>query len=338
MRPRGERARQHAPTGGPRSDRAPRSAASPGSRIAARVSRRGVRDHRRERRGQVHAAAHHRRPAPADRRIDHVRRQGHDEGPAGAPGYWGNRHGAGGSAAVRIAHGRGEPAGRRDVRAEGTVDNRARVRAVRLDEGPPDPAHGAVVRRRAAIGRHRPGAGRQPARADARRAFPRPGAGGRAAHLRHAAADPGYRAHRVAGGAGRQPGAPGGVASAVPARGSYHPGRQAVGRHAGAGRGRVLRPRDLGGSGQPPRERARGAASPSPAGHGGAASPQGGPGGMGLSQGGSGGMGPPGRSSGGVWGGRPPEEVQSRGGLGGIVPPEETESLWPGSTPSSRES
>ena len=74
-------------------------------------------------------------------------------------------------------------------------------------------------------------------------------------------------------------------------------------------------------------------------GHGGAGSPQGGSGGMGLSQGGSGGMGPPGRSSGGVWGGRPPEEVQSRGGLGGIVPPEEAEEpLWPGSTTSSRES
>ena len=74
-------------------------------------------------------------------------------------------------------------------------------------------------------------------------------------------------------------------------------------------------------------------------GHGGAGSPQGGSGGMGLSQGGSGGMGPPGRSSGGVWGGPPPEEVQSRGGLGGIVPPEEAEEpLWPGSTTSSRES
>ncbi len=92
------------------------------------------------------------------------------------------------------------------------------------------------------------------------------------------------------------------------------------------------------GPGSPPVSGPGGAASPSPAGHGGAASPQGGPGGRGLSQGGSGGMGPPGRSSGGVWGGRPPEEVQSRGGLGGIVPPEETESLWPGSTPSSRES
>ena len=64
-----------------------------------------------------------------------------------------------------------------------------------------------------------------------------------------------------------------------------------------------------------------------PAAHGGAASPQGG----------SGGMGPP--RSGGVWGGRPPEEIQSRGGLGGIVPPEIAEEpLWPGSTTLSRES
>ena len=49
-------------------------------------------------------------------------------------------------------------------------------------------------------------------------------------------------------------------------------------------------------------------------------------------QGGSGGWVPP---KGGLGGGRPP---RSRGGLGGIVPPEETESLWSGSTTSSRES
>jgi branched-chain amino acid transport system ATP-binding protein len=65
-------------------------------------------------------------------------------------------------------------------------------------------------------------------------------------------------------------------------------------------------------------------------------SPVSGPGGAVSPQGGSGGMGPP--RSGGVWGGRPPEEIQSRGGLGGIVPPEEGGSLWPGSTTSSRES
>ena len=70
-----------------------------------------------------------------------------------------------------------------------------------------------------------------------------------------------------------------------------------------AGRGRVLRPGTSAGPG-----------SPSPAGHGGAASPS--PGGYGGT-------------------GRPPV---SRGGLGGIVPPEEVESLWPGSTTSSRES
>ena len=50
--------------------------------------------------------------------------------------------------------------------------------------------------------------------------------------------------------------------------------------------------------------------------------PVSGPGGAASPQGGSGGMGPP----------------RGRGGLGGIVPPEETESLWPGSTQSSRES
>ena len=82
----------------------------------------------------------------------------------------------------------------------------------------------------------------------------------------------------------------------------------------------------------PPVSGPAGAGSPSPAGHGGAASPQGGSGGMGPPQGGSGGMGPPQEGSGGM------DPPRSRGGLGGIVPPEETESLWPGSTPSSRES
>ena len=57
-----------------------------------------------------------------------------------------------------------------------------------------------------------------------------------------------------------------------------------------------------------------GPGSPSPGGHGGAGSP---------SPGGDGGAGSP---------------PVSRGGLGGIVPPEEGESLWSGSTTSSRES
>ena len=57
------------------------------------------------------------------------------------------------------------------------------------------------------------------------------------------------------------------------------------------------------GPGSPPVSGPGGAVSPSPGGDGGAGSPP-----------------------------------VSRGGLGGIVPPEETESLWPGSTPSSRES
>src|SRR4029077_16158128 len=83
--------------------------------------------------------------------------------------------------------------------------------------------------------------GGQPAGVAARRAVPGPGAGGRAADLRHAAADPGQRADRAAGGAGREPGAAGGLAPAVPARGADHAGRQAVGRHRGRGRGRLLR-------------------------------------------------------------------------------------------------
>ena len=86
-----------------------------------------------------------------------------------------------------------------------------------------------------------------------------------------------------------------------------------------------------------------GQGSPSPAGHGGAASPHGGSGGIVPPKGGLGGWVPPG--AGGVWGDRSPQggsggmgPPRSRGGLGGIVPPEETESLWPGSTQSSRES
>ena len=224
-RERAPAGKRHAAARGQGPRRAPRPAAGAGPRLAAGVPRRGVRDHRRQRRGQVDAAPHDRRPAPADRGLDLVRRQGHDQGPAGTPRHRRDRHGARGAAAVRLAHGRGEPAGRRHLRAEGAVDDRARLRAVRLDERAQDAAHGAAVRRRAAVGRHRPGAGRQPARAAAGRALPRPGAGRGAAHLRHAAADPGHRADRAAGRAGRQPGAAGGVALAVPARGAYHAGR-----------------------------------------------------------------------------------------------------------------
>ena len=108
--------------------------------------------------------------------------------------------------------------------------------------GAPQPAHRPAVRRRAADGRHRPGAGRQPAGAAARRAVARPGAGGRAAHLRHAAADPGDRPHRAAGRAGREPGAAGGLAHPLPAGRPDHAGRQARRRHRGAGRGGLLRP------------------------------------------------------------------------------------------------
>src|SRR4029077_4600726 len=95
--------------------------------------------------------------------------------------------------------------------------------------------------------------GGQPAGVAARRAVPGPGAGGRAADLRHAAADPGQRADRAAGGGGREPGAAGGLAPAVPARGADHAGRQAVGRHPGRGGGRLLRAADRAG-----RRRARG--------------------------------------------------------------------------------
>ena len=84
---------------------------------AAGVPRRGLRDHRRERRGQVDAAAHDRRPAPPDDGLGPVRRQGRDRAAARAPGHAGDRHGAGGQAAVRVAVRRGKPAGRRHVRA-----------------------------------------------------------------------------------------------------------------------------------------------------------------------------------------------------------------------------
>src|SRR6185369_8912731 len=92
-----------------------------------------------------------------------------------------------------------------------------------------------------ASGRHRPGAGRQPAGPAARRAVPGPGAGDRAAYLRDAAADPVHRPHRAAGRAGRQPGAAGGLAHPVPARRPHHAGRPAVGGHRRTGRGRLLR-------------------------------------------------------------------------------------------------
>ena len=42
---------------------------------------------------------------------------------------------------------RGEPEGRRDVRAAGPVDDRAGVRDVRLDAGTPQPAHRPAFRR-----------------------------------------------------------------------------------------------------------------------------------------------------------------------------------------------
>ena len=230
-----------AAAGGPRPGRAPRAAPGPGRDLAAGVPRRGLRDHRRERRGQVDAAAHDRRPAPPDDGLGPVRRQGRDRAAARAPGHAGDRHGAGGQAAVRVAVRRGKPAGRRHVRAAGPVDDRAGLRDVRLDARAPQPAHRPAFRRRAADGRHRPGAGRQPPRAAARRAVARPGARGRPAHLRHAAADPGDRPHRAARRAGREPGPAGGVAHPLPAGGPDHPGRQARRRHRGPGRGGLLR-------------------------------------------------------------------------------------------------
>ena len=52
---------------------------------------------------------------------------GRDRAAARAPGRAGDRHGAGGQAAVRVAVRRGKPAGRRHVRAAGPVDDRAGV-------------------------------------------------------------------------------------------------------------------------------------------------------------------------------------------------------------------
>ena len=67
---------RHAAAGGPGPDRAPRAAPGPGRDLAPGVPRRGLRDHRRERRGQVHAAAHDRRPAPPGGGLGPVRRHG----------------------------------------------------------------------------------------------------------------------------------------------------------------------------------------------------------------------------------------------------------------------
>ena len=64
-----------AAAGGPRPGRAPRAAARPRRDLAARVPRRGLRDHRCQRRGQVDAAAHDRRPARPDIGLGQVRRR-----------------------------------------------------------------------------------------------------------------------------------------------------------------------------------------------------------------------------------------------------------------------
>ncbi len=63
-----------------------------------------------------------------------------------------HRHGAGGPPALRVALGGRESAGRRHLRAARPVDDRAGLRAVRLDAGPAGTAHRSAVRRRAADG------------------------------------------------------------------------------------------------------------------------------------------------------------------------------------------
>ena len=161
-------------------------------------------------------------PAPPERRVDHLRRQGRDRAAAGEARHRGDRDGARGPAAVPVADPGGEPQGRHVLRPQGPVDHRPGLRAVPVDEGAARAEDRADVRRRAAVRRDRPRAGRQPPGAAARRAVARPRAGDRAAHLRHAAAGPGVRDHHPARRAGRQPGAARRDAPAVPARGARH--------------------------------------------------------------------------------------------------------------------
>ena len=238
--------RRRAAARGPRPRRAPRPAPRAVRHLAHGLPGRGLRADRRQRRGQVHAAADHRRPAPPDLGIDHLRRQGRDRAAAGEAGHRRDRDGPRGPAAVPVADPGGEPQGRRVLRAQGPVDHRAGLRAVPVDEGAARAEDRADVRRRAAVGRDRPRAGRQPPGAAARRAVPRPRAGDRAADLRHAAAGPRVRDHRPARRAGRQPGAARRHPPAVPARGAHHAGGHARRGHQGAGRGRLLRSQPTG--------------------------------------------------------------------------------------------
>ena len=112
---------------------------------------------RRQRRRQDDAAQMHRR---RDARSRHDAILFHGEPIGGGPGARGggarHRAGAGGAAAVSLAHRRGESADRRPARPQGPVESAARLRAVSDAGGAPRPAGTVVVRRPAADGGHRP--------------------------------------------------------------------------------------------------------------------------------------------------------------------------------------
>ena len=123
-----------------------------------------------------------------------VLRRRADRRPAGPRrGRARHRAGAGRTAAVSLAHRRGEPADRRAARPAGPVESRARLRAVSGARPSGDSAEHVALRRPAADGGDRPRADVQSAAAAVRRDQPRPCADRRARHLCRAA---GHRARR----------------------------------------------------------------------------------------------------------------------------------------------
>ena len=136
---------------------------------------RGGRHHRRQRRGQDHAAQDA-SPAPmrvAPRRY-RVRRRADRRPACACSGRARHRAGAGRAAALSLAHGRGEPPHRRPARSSRAVDARAHLRAVPRAGGAPAQPSTSLSggqQQMVAIGRALMS---QPAAAAVRRDQPRP--------------------------------------------------------------------------------------------------------------------------------------------------------------------
>ncbi len=116
-----------------------------------------ARHHRRQRRGEVNAAAHDRGPAPADERLSPPGRRGHHRAAPGAPGRRGHCPGARGARlfpSLSVEENLQVGASRAQTRA---VDYRRHLRPVRLDAGPP--RRSVPLSCRAASSRRWPSAG-----------------------------------------------------------------------------------------------------------------------------------------------------------------------------------